>query len=89
MIRAHIFVSGRVQGVFFRANTVDKARSLGLVGWVRNISDGRVEAVFEGPNKTVEQMIEWCKHGPEGAEVYDVVIDYEDATGEFKEFKRV
>ena len=88
MIRAHIFVTGKVQGVFFRANTVDKAQVLGLVGWVRNLPDGRVEAVFEGLRETVEQMIDWCREGPEGAEVYDIVIEYKDATGEFKDFSR-
>jgi len=88
MIRAHLFVTGRVQGVFFRANTVDKSKELGLTGWVKNLSDGRVEAVFEGPKETVEEMIEWCKHGPEGAEVYDIVVEYSDATGEFKDFFR-
>jgi acylphosphatase len=57
--RAHVHVSGRVQGVYYRANTRDTARALGVDGWVRNLPDGRVEAVFEGPSDAVVEMIEW------------------------------
>jgi len=61
--RAHVFVSGTVQGVYYRANTRDTARDEGVDGWVRNREDGRVEAVFEGPEAAVESMIEWCHEG--------------------------
>ena len=76
--RAHVFVSGRVQGVYFRANTRDEARKLGLDGWVKNLDDGRVEAVFEGGEEAVEEMIEWCHEGSPAAEVRDVTAEYED-----------
>ena len=89
MIRAHVYISGKVQGVFFRANTLDKARDLSLTGWVRNLSDGRVEVLFEGPKEKVEEMIDWCKHGPAAAEVYDIVVEHEKATGEFEDFRQV
>lgn len=79
--RAHVFVSGRVQGVYYRANTRDRARSLGLDGWVQNLSDGRVEAVFEGPTDAVEEMTEWCHDGSPAANVEDVSVEYEESTG--------
>lgn len=60
LIRAHVFVTGRVQGVGFRYSTVDTASQLGLTGWVRNLPDGRVEAVFEGVRDIVEDMVRWC-----------------------------
>ena len=72
--RARVRVSGRVQGVFFRAETQDRARSLGLDGWVRNAPDGTVEAVFEGDPERVESMVGWCRRGPRGAEVDDVDV---------------
>lgn len=71
-MRIHVFISGRVQGVFFRAHTAEKARQLGLVGWVRNTDDGRVEAVFEGPKEKVEEMIKWCWQGPPSSKVEKV-----------------
>ena len=63
MKRAHVRVQGSVQGVFFRVETRDRARSLGVSGWVRNQQDGAVEAVFEGPEDRVESMVEWCRSG--------------------------
>jgi acylphosphatase len=81
-IRAHVFVSGRVQGVFYRANTRDAARSRGVDGWVRNRDDGRVEAVFEGEADAVEEMIEWCHTGSPAATVDDVEATYEEPQGE-------
>ncbi|MFQ5964460.1 MAG: acylphosphatase [Candidatus Scalinduaceae bacterium] len=84
--RAHIFVDGRVQGVFFRANTREEAYSLGLTGWVRNCWDGRVEAVFEGERDKVEKIISWCKKGPPGALVRNVEINWEQATDEYDTF---
>lgn len=84
--RSHVFISGRVQGVFFRANTRDRARELGLGGWVRNLPDGRVEAVFEGEEDRVREMIEWCHRGPRFASVSRVEVDMEEPSGEFKAF---
>ena len=79
--RAHVIVRGQVQGVFFRAETRDRARSLGLSGWVRNNHDGTVEAVFEGPAERVESVVSWCRRGPAGAEVEDVEVFSEEPTG--------
>ncbi|MFQ5713054.1 MAG: acylphosphatase [Candidatus Scalinduaceae bacterium] len=85
-VRAHVFIEGRVQGVFFRANTREEANSLGLTGWARNCWDGRVEAVFEGEREKVEKVISWCKKGPPGAMVRDVETNWEQATGEYETF---
>lgn len=74
--RAHVFVSGRVQGVFYRANTRETAREKGVDGWVRNLDDGRVEAVFEGEESTVSEMVAWCHTGSPQARVDDVEVDY-------------
>ena len=79
--RAHVFVSGMVQGVFFRAEARRQAQSMGLGGWVRNLPDGRVEAVFEGPEDTVEEMVAWCRRGPDYAEVRQVEVAREDPEG--------
>lgn len=79
--RAHVFVSGRVQGVFFRDSTREEAERLGLSGWVRNTQDGRVEAVFEGDPEAVRQMIEWCESGPSSADVEDVSAEQESSEG--------
>ncbi len=84
--RAHVFVSGRVQGVFFRSGTLDEARYLKLTGWVKNLPDRRVEAVFEGPKDKVAKMVNWCSRGPPGANVTDVKADWEQPTGEFNTF---
>ena len=75
--RAHVYVSGQVQGVSFRDATRQQAEELGLGGWVRNLQDGRVEAVFEGESETVRQMIEWCESGPSSADVDDVSVEQE------------
>jgi len=80
--RAHVVVSGMVQGVFFRAETRDRARSLGLGGWVHNRSDGAVEAVFEGDDERVDSMVEWCGRGPAGARVEDVDTTWAAPEGE-------
>jgi acylphosphatase len=82
MKRAHVRVQGSVQGVFFRVETRDRARSLGVSGWVRNLQDGAVEAVFEGPEERVESMVEWCRRGPAGARVESVNVDWEDPVRE-------
>jgi acylphosphatase len=85
-VRAHVYISGQVQGVFFRASAHGGAKKLGLTGWVRNTLDGQVEAVFEGDEAKVEEMVEWCRHGPDGAQVAGVDVKYETATGEFSGF---
>ena len=77
IVRAHVLISGRVQGVGYRYATVDTASQLGLTGWVRNLSDDRVEAVFEGARVVVEEMVRWCHIGPPAAVVKDVVVEYE------------
>ncbi len=82
MRRVHVFVTGRVQGVFFRAACAEQARALGISGWVRNASDGRVEAVFEGPGPGVEAMVRWCRHGPPHAHVDSVDVSEEAPAGE-------
>ena len=83
--RAHVYVSGQVQGVFFRDSTRERAEQLGLTGWVMNLPDGRVEALFEGPSERVREMIRWCELGPSHAEVESVDTDFEapeeDLTG--------
>ena len=80
-IRAHVFISGKVQGVGYRYSTMNAARKLGLNGWVRNLADSRVEAVFEGESETVEEMIRWCHQGSDAAVVKDVQVDYSEAEG--------
>lgn len=75
--RAHVYVSGKVQGVMFRATTRDEARKRGVDGWVKNLPDGRVEAVFEGEQKAVEELVEFCHKGSPVARVDDVEISYD------------
>jgi len=87
MIRAHVFIKGKVQGVFYRDWVLQKAKALGIVGWVKNIEDGRVEAVFEGPKEVVSQMVENCKEGSVLAKVEHVDALWEAATGEFSSFE--
>jgi acylphosphatase len=79
--RVRVVVSGRVQGVFFRATCARRARALGLGGSVRNMPDGSVEAVFEGPSADVEAMVAWCRSGPELARVDEVEVHEEPLTG--------
>ena len=76
--RAHVFVTGKVQGVYYRATTRDTARERGVDGWVRNLDDGRVEAVFEGPADAVEELVAWCETGSPAAEVDDVSVEWEE-----------
>jgi len=85
-VRAHVFVSGRVQGVFFRTETQDEALRQNVAGWVRNLSDGRVEAVFEGEKESVDRLIEFCRRGPPGARVMRVDVSWEIYTGECRGF---
>ena len=74
--RAHVHVTGRVQGVFFRDSTSQRANQLGLSGWVLNAPDGAVEAVFEGPSQGVREMVRWCEQGPPDASVDDVSANF-------------
>ena len=87
MERAHVMVSGQVQGVFFRDSTRQKAQELGLAGWVKNTPEGRVEALFEGPSDRVREMVRWCEEGPQQASVEDVDTDFESATGDLEGFE--
>jgi acylphosphatase len=80
--RAHVLVSGTVQGVSFRATTRDTAREHGVDGWVRNLDDGRVEAVFEGPEADVETLVAFCHEGSAAARVEDVDVTREEPRGE-------
>ncbi|MFP8954283.1 acylphosphatase [Natrialbaceae archaeon A-arb3/5] len=80
--RAHVFVSGTVQGVYYRATTRDTAREAGVDGWVKNLDDGRVEAVFEGTDDAVESMIDFCHEGSPAADVTDVSVEFEEPQGE-------
>lgn len=84
--RAHLFIDGSVQGVFYRAFTRDLAYSLGLAGWVKNLRDGRVEAVFEGKKELIEQAIKECYLGPPGARVSKIDVKWETNIGEEKGF---
>jgi acylphosphatase len=85
-VRAHVVLTGRVQGVYFRYATREEAHLRGVKGWVRNLSDGRVEAVFEGEKERVEELIEFCHHGPPPAKVSSVKVTWEEYAGEFKDF---
>ncbi len=89
MTRAHVYVRGRVQGVFFRASTKDRALTLGVTGWVKNCLDGSVEAVFEGKKDLVDKIVNWCRKGPSGARVEQIDVSWEDFTGEFDAFSVV
>ena len=76
-----VVVHGSVQGVFFRVETRERARSLGLAGWVRNARNGTVEAAFEGDDEQVESMLDWCRRGPAGARVDEVEVAWVDPEG--------
>lgn len=84
--RAHVYISGRVQGVLFRSSAEEKAFEFGVKGWVRNLRDGRVEAIFEGEKEKVEEMLKWCHKGPSYARVTSVEVKWEEYRGEFSSF---
>ncbi len=86
-VRAHLIISGVVQGVFYRASTRDTAVRLGLKGWVRNLPDGNVEAVFEGSLQDVDSAVEWCRQGPPGAYIDRIKEKPDRFTGEFSDFR--
>jgi acylphosphatase len=87
--RVHVVISGRVQGVFFRAHTRDEARARGLKGWVRNLPNGRVEAVFEGDRRVVDNMLAWCRQGPPYAYVDRVEEEWQPYRGDLADFRVV
>ena len=87
MIRAHVIFKGRVQGVFFRAHTMERANELGVRGWVRNLGSGDVEALFEGEEDIVKELIEYCKSGQPHAKVRSAEVEYSGHTNEFEDFK--
>jgi acylphosphatase len=87
--RVHVVIEGRVQGVFFRASTRDEARARGLNGWARNLPDGRVEAVFEGDKRVVENMLAWCHKGPPHAYVDRVEVEWQAHLGDLMDFRIV
>ena len=85
-VRAHVRISGWVQGVFFRSSARDEARCLGVTGWVRNLYDGTVEGLFEGDEGSVSRLVTWCHHGPPGAHVRDVQVEWSEYSGKFDTF---
>ena len=85
--RVRLEIYGKVQGVFFRASTREKAREHGITGWVKNRRDGSVEAVCEGPDDAIDELIEWAHQGPTRARVDRVESVDEEPTGEFTDFK--
>ena len=85
-VRVHLKINGRVQGVYFRASTVEQARRLGVTGWVMNCPDNSVELVAEGERDELEKLISWCRSGPPGAHVREVRAEWEASSGEFQTF---
>ena len=86
MVRAHLLISGIVQGVGYRWSCRRAAQGIGVVGWVRNLPDGRVEAVAQGSRGQVDQLIAWCYRGPEEARVTDIAVTYEEAAADLTGF---
>jgi acylphosphatase len=82
VVRYHLLISGRVQGVFYRASLRDEAFARGLVGWARNLADGRVEAEVEGREDAVDELVAWCHGGPPAARVSGVVLSERAVLGE-------
>lgn len=82
----HVYISGKVQGVGYRYSTAAQAQNLGLTGWVKNLYDGRVEALFEGNKETIDQMLSWCKQGPSMSYVTKIETHNKEYTGQYKDF---
>lgn len=82
VVRAHVFVSGSVQGVFFRHETYERATTRKVAGWVRNLPDGRLEAMLEGSKDAVTSMIAWCHQGPRWADVHSVEVEWLEPEGD-------
>lgn len=87
MPQVHLFISGRVQGVFFRMHTHKKALALKLTGWVKNIPDGRVETFAEGPSQNLEIFVDWCHQGPPAADVSHVAVEWLDEENQYQDFR--
>ena len=87
MIRAHLFISGFVQGVFYRMTCHREASALHLEGWVRNLSDGRVEAMAQGPKEKVDEWIGWCQRGPSQSQVSNVEVEILEPSEDLSAFK--
>ena len=85
-IRVRLFISGTVQGVSYRASTQEQARKRGIIGWVRNLEDGRVEALAQGSKTPVEELVAWCRRGPPAAKVEKVALSFEHVGDEFEAF---
>ena len=88
-VRVQVLIEGRVQWVFFRASTRDEARARGLAGWVRNLPDGRVQALFEGDQRVVEDMLRWCRKGPPYAYVDHLETEWQPYQGDLTDFRVV
>lgn len=86
MKQIHLYISGFVQGVGYRAHTRYKAKQLGLVGWVKNLPDGRVEAVIQGSEEKLKKMMKLCEKGSYFAQVKEIVVEWEDPAKKFSEF---
>ncbi len=85
-VSAHVFVYGYIQGVSFRANAWREAKKHGVTGWIRNLRDGRVEAVFQGEEDKIKEVIEWCRRGPPAAKVEKLDVSYEAGAEVFTRF---
>ncbi len=83
-VRLRVF--GRVQGVYFRQGTREQAERRGVTGWVRNLPDGSVEALLEGEEEGLREIVEWCSHGPPGARVEDIRVEWLEPTGRYEDF---
>jgi len=88
LVRAHLLITGRVQGVYFRASAVEVSTEEGIRGWVQNKTNGEVEAVLEGEKSAVERVIKWCRSGPPMASISDIAVTWGDYRGEFKDFSQ-
>ena len=86
-IRLHVFISGKVQGVYYRQNTATQAQELSISGWIRNLKDGKVEAVFEGEKNNVNKLLDWCHSGPKNAIVSNIEIVNESFKNEYTNFQ--
>jgi acylphosphatase len=86
-VRVRLFISGTVQGVSYRASTQEQARARHLVGWVKNLEDGRVEALAQGSKDKIGELVDWCRRGPPAAKVEKVVVGFEDVDDEFRTFE--
>ena len=87
MFQAHLIISGKVQGVFYRASCQEAAQGLGLTGWVKNLPAGEVEVLAQGEKEKIEKLIEWCKKGPAGARVSSVEVKWENILNNSSSFE--